>query len=327
MDMEYRILGKKKLQVSALGLGCWGMSHAYGQADTTIAVKTIHQALDRGITFFDTADAYGAGGNEQLLGRALKDRRQKAVVATKFGFVGDEHGELGVDGRPEYVKTACEQSLKRLGTDHIDLYYLHRLDPRVPAADTVGAMSRLVTAGKIRCIGLSEVSGETLEQAHAVHPVTALQSEYSLFERSVEATVLPVCRKLGIGFVPFSPLGRGMLTTSMNKNIRFEKKDYRLDLPRFQGENFVKNMGVKKTLDDFAAQKGVSVSQIALAWLLAINSQVVPIPGMKTPRYLDENLGALDLALSQTDMAFLDQATRTVYGSRHNASNLRFIQA
>ena len=325
--MEYRILGKKKLQVSALGLGCWGMSHAYGQADTTIAVKTIHQALDRGITFFDTADVYGAGGNEQLLGRALKDRRQKAVVATKFGFVGNEHGELGVDGRPEYVKTACEKSLKRLGTDHIDLYYLHRLDPRVPVADTVGAMSRLVTAGKIRCIGLSEVSGETLEQAHAVHPVTALQSEYSLFERSVEAGVLPVCRKLGIGFVPFSPLGRGMLTTSMNKNIRFEKKDYRLDLPRFQGENFVKNMGVKKTLDDFAAQKGVSVSQIALAWLLAINSQVVPIPGMKTPRYLDENLGAMDLALSQTDMAFLDQATRTVYGSRHNASNLRFIQA
>ncbi|MCF8092401.1 MAG: aldo/keto reductase [Desulfotignum sp.] len=324
--MEYRTLGKKELQVSALGLGCWGMSHAYGRADTTLSVKTIHQALDRGINFFDTADVYGAGGNELLLGRALKDRRQKAVVATKFGFVGDEHGDLVVDGRPEYVKTACEQSLKRLGTDHIDLYYLHRLDPRVPVADTVGAMAQLAAAGKIRCIGLSEVSVTILEQAHAVHPVTALQSEYSLFERSVESNVLPVCRKLGIGFVPFSPLGRGMLTTSMNKHTCFEKKDYRLDLPRFQKDNFVKNMGVKKTLDDFAGQKGVSVSQIALAWLLAKGRQVVPIPGMKTARYLDENLGALDLELSQKEMAFLDQATCTVYGNRHNASNLKFIQ-
>jgi len=325
--MEYRKLGKAKLKVSALGLGCWGMSDAYGKSDPAEAMTTIHKALDKGVNFFDTADIYGGGENEKLLGRALQGKRQRAVIATKFGFVGNEHGSPGVNCRPDYVKEACDKSLKRLGTDYIDLYLQHRQDPEIPVEETMGAVSDLVSAGKILCAGLSEVSADTLKRANTIFPITALQSEYSLFTRGVEETILPLCNDLEIGFVPFSPLGRGVLTGQITKETIFEKNDYRASLPRFQKDNFSKNLDLLKSIQCLAREKNVSLSQIALAWLLSRGEYIVPIPGMKTRTYLEENIRSIKIQLSAKEIGLLDRLGPKVQGQRHNPVNLKFVQS
>jgi aryl-alcohol dehydrogenase-like predicted oxidoreductase len=325
--MEYRKLGKFKLKVSAIGLGCWGMSDAYGKSDPAKAIAAIHGAMDLGINFFDTADIYGGGGNEKLLGRALQGKRQRAVIATKFGFVGNEHGSPGVNCRPEYVKKACDRSLKRLGTDYIDLYFQHRQDPKIPVEETMGAVSDLAQAGKILCAGLSEASADTLKQANNIFPITALQSEYSLFSRGVEEKILPLCQDLDIGFVPFSPLGRGVLTGLITKETQFEKDDYRTSLPRFQGENLSKNLDLLLSIQGLARDKNASFSQIALAWLLSRGEYIVPIPGMKTNTYLKENIQSINLHLSAHEIELLDSLGQKVQGQRHNSSNLKFVKS
>ncbi len=296
------------MQVSALGLGCMGMSQAYGPADADESVATLERALDLGVSFFDTANAYGLGHNEQLVGRVLGPRRDEVVVATKFGIAGrTPEGRMTVNGHPDYAKRCCDESLARLGFDHIDLYYLHRVDPAVPIEDTVGALAELVAAGKVRYIGLSEASAATIRRAHATHPITALQSEWSLFEREPEETVLPTLRELGIGFVPFSPLGRGFLTCEISSPSDFAPDDFRRQNPRFQGENFDRNIELVRRVEEMAATKACTPGQLALAWLLAQGPDVVPIPGTKRRRYLEENVGALDIDVSAEDRAALDE--------------------
>ncbi len=297
----------RDLTVSALGLGCMGMSEFYGDADEAESVRTIHRALDLGITFLDTADMYGVGRNEELVGRAIRGRREEVVLATKFGNMRGESGEfLGISGRPEYVRQACDASLKRLGVDHIDLYYQHRVDPNTPIEDTVGAMAELVQAGKVRYLGLSEASAATIRRADAVHPITALQTEYSLWTRDPEAEILPACRDLGVGFVPYSPLGRGFLSGQFKTPDDFEPGDFRRHNPRFQGENFGRNLELVQAVQDLAAQKGCSPSQLALAWLLAQGHDIVPIPGTKRVKYLEDNAGAMHVRLSGAELAQLD---------------------
>ncbi|WP_010186888.1 aldo/keto reductase [Sphingomonas sp. PAMC 26605] len=305
--MQTRKLGRQGLEVSALGLGCMGMSDFYGDRDETESVATINRALDLGVTFLDTADMYGVGANEELVGRVVRTRREWVVVATKFGNVRGPDGSFrGVNGHPDYVRAACDASLERLGLDVIDLYYQHRVDPQVPIEDTVGAMSELVTAGKVRYLGLSEAAPETIRRAHAVHPISALQTEYSLWSRDVEAEILPVVRELGIGFVPYSPLGRGFLTGQFAKPEDLPEGDTRRAHPRFQGAAFAKNLELVAAIKEMAAAKGCTPAQLALAWVLAQGDDVVPIPGTKRRMYLEDNLGALNVALDANDLARID---------------------
>ncbi len=321
--MQTRTLGKDKatFEVSAQGLGCMGMSQSYGDADQAEAEATLLRAVDLGVTLFDTADAYGRGHNEELVGRVLAPHRDKISLATKFAFVLGADGKPGICCTPEHVKEACDASLTRLGTDHIDLYYMHRLDPNVPIEDTVGAMAELVSEGKIRYLGLSEVSANTIKRAQAVHPITAIQSEYSLWTREVEDSVLPTCRELGIGFVPFSPLGRGFLTGKLAQP-EFDKGDMRKNLPRFQGENFDLNLALVHALEEIATEKGVKTGQVALAWVMAKGADIVPIPGTKRRTYLEENVEAGSLTLSDGELARIEGlfAREAIAGERYSAA-------
>ena len=304
--MRTRTLGS--LTVSAVGLGCMGMSDFYGGRDEGEAVATIHRAVDLGITLLDTADMYGVGRNEELVGRAIRDRRDRVVVATKFGNVRAPDGAfLRIDGSPPYVRQACEASLKRLGIEVIDLYYQHRVDPNVPIEDTVGAMADLVREGKVRHLGLSEAGPATIRRAAAVHPIAALQTEYSLWSREPEEELLATVRELGIGFVPYSPLGRGFLTGQIKSVDDLDADDYRRNAPRFQGDNFSRNLDLVKEIEGMAREKGCSPAQLALAWVLAQGDDIVPIPGTKRRRYLEENVGALDVALTPDDLARIDR--------------------
>jgi len=326
--MQPRKLGQQGLRVSALGLGCMGMSEFYGKADERESLATIERALDLGITFFDTADMYGVGRNEELVGRALRPHRARVIIATKFGNVRGPNGEhLGVDGRPEYVRQACEASLKRLGVDHIDLYYQHRVDPKTPIEETVGAMAELVKAGKVRYLGLSEAAAATLRRAHRVHPITALQTEYSLWSRDPEQDILPACRELGIGFVPYSPLGRGFLTGRFQRPEDLPEDDWRRHHPRFQGENFQRNLRLAQTVREIAGELGCTPSQLALAWVLAQGEDMVPIPGTRHVRYLEENVGALALSLSAEQRARIDAAfpPGAAAGPRYHEQGMKTI--
>jgi aryl-alcohol dehydrogenase-like predicted oxidoreductase len=307
--MEMRKLGKQGLTVSAIGLGCMGMSEFYGQADDKKSIETIHQALDLGITFIDTADMYGPYKNEKLVGKALAGQRDKVILATKFGIVREgDSGQRSVNGRPEYVKAACDASLQRLGVDHIDLYYQHRVDPNVPIEDTVGAMADLVQAGKVRFLGLSEAGPQTIRRAYQVHPISALQTEYSLWTRDPENEILETIRDLGIGFVAYSPLGRGFLTGRFRKYEDIPEDDYRRYSPRFQSENFRKNLDLVEKVGEIARRKGVKPGQLALAWVLAQGKDIVPIPGTTIPEHLKENVEALTIKLSEEDLNEINRA-------------------
>lgn len=322
--MEQRKLGTQGLTVSALGLGCMGMSFAYGAADESEAIATIHRALDLGVNFLDTAEVYGPYTNERLVGRALRGRRTGVVVATKFGFrIGN--GTRGVDGTPENAKRVADESLGRLGIDTIDLYYQHRRDPSVPIEETVGAMKELVEAGKVRYLGLSEVGPETLRRANAVHPISALQSEYSLWERRVEKEILPAARELRIGFVPYSPLGRGFLTGTVNVDA-LEENDFRRSNPRFSKESVEANERIVQVVRDVARQCDATPAQVALAWVLSRGNDVVPIPGTKRVRYLEENVGALDLRLTQEQLAQLDALAAQTAGERYTPEMMKLVE-
>jgi aryl-alcohol dehydrogenase-like predicted oxidoreductase len=306
--MKTRRLGQN-LEVSALGLGCMGMSEFYGTADEGEAIATIHRAIELGVTFLDTADMYGPFTNERLVGRAIADRRDQVVLATKFGNERNEDGSwVGINGRPEYVNKACDASLERLGVDYIDLYYQHRVDSNTPIEETVGAMKELVEAGKVRHLGLMEAAPQTIRRAHAVHPITALQTEYSLWERSPEDKILPTTRELGIGFVPYSPLGRGFLSGQITSIDDLAADDFRRRGPRFQGENFEKNLDLVEKVKEIAKEKGITASQLALAWVLSRGEDVVPIPGTKRVKYLEENIGAVDVELTDEDLRRLEEA-------------------
>jgi aryl-alcohol dehydrogenase-like predicted oxidoreductase len=308
--MEHRALGSQGLEVSAEGLGCMGMSEFYGTADQGEAVATIHRALELGMDLLDTADAYGLGDNERLVGEAIADRRDAVVLATKFGIVRNPEDPTarGVNGRPEYVHDSCDASLRRLGVDHLDLYYQHRVDPDVPIEETVGAMAELVDAGKVRFLGLSEAGAETIRRAHAVHPISALQSEYSLWTRDLEAEILPTIRELGIGLVAYSPLGRGFLTGVITSADTLEDGDFRRANPRFQGENLTANLALVDKVSEIAAEKECTPGQLALAWALAQGDDVVPIPGTKRRTWLEQNAEAVELSLSAEDLARIDEA-------------------
>ena len=325
-----RELGAQGLRVSALGLGCMSMSQSYGtpeERDDRESIATIHRALELGVTFFDTAEAYGPFTNEELLARALHGRRDRAIVATKFGFRFGESGINGVDSRPEHVREAVEGSLRRLNTDRIDLLYQHRVDPAVPIEETIGAMSELVREGKIRFLGLSEAGVQTIRHAHAVHPISALQSEYSLWERNLEPRIIPLLRELGIGLVPFAPLGRGFLTGAVKRAEEYPQGDFRRNDPRYQGANFDANMRAASTVRDMASRKGATPGQIALAWLLHKGSDLAPIPGTKRRHYLEENLAAADVALTADDMNTLDAALapEKIAGERYSAPQMAMI--
>ena len=326
--MQTRKLGQQGLEVSALGLGCMGMSDFYGGRDEAESVATINRALDLGVTLLDTADMYGVGANEELIGRVVRDRREWVVVATKFGNVRGEDGSFkGVNGRPDYVRAACDASLKRSGLDIIDLYYQHRVDPDVAIEETVGAMAELVTAGKVKYLGLSEAAPATIRRAHAVHPITALQTEYSLWSRDVEAEILPTCRALGIGFVPYSPLGRGFLTGQFKTPDDLDSGDSRRNHPRFQGEAFRKNLDLVAAIEAMATEKGCTSAQLALAWVLAQGEDIVPIPGTKRRKYLEDNLGSLKVTLTDADLSHIDEVLPpgAAQGSRYPQASMASI--
>ena len=306
--MDQRRLGSEGLVVSEIGLGCMGMSEFYGTGEEDESIATIRRAIDLGVTLLDTADMYGPFTNERLVGRAIEGRRDEVNVATKFGIQREEDGtRVGINGRPEYVRSACDASLQRLGTDHIDLYYQHRVDPETPIEETVGAMRELVEAGKVRYLGLSEAAPETIRRAHEVHPISALQTEYSLWSREVEDEILPTLRELGIGFVAYSPLGRGFLTGQIKSFEGLPEGDYRRQSPRFQGENFDKNLELVERVNEIAAEKGVTPGQLALAWLLHQGGDVVPIPGTKRRKYLEENVVATDIELIEEDLKRIEE--------------------
>ncbi len=322
--MRRRRLGSSGLEVSELGLGCMGMSMAYGAADEGEALRVLDRALEMGVSFWDTADVYGPHANEELVGAALKGRRERVQLATKFGLEWDDERQTirRINGRPDYVRQACDASLRRLKVDSIDLYYLHRVDPQTPIEDTVGAMAELVEAGKVRHLGLSECSAATLERAHAVHPITAVQSEYSLWTRDPEAEVLPACRRLGIGFVPYSPLGRGFLSGQIRSPDDLEADDWRRTNPRFQGDNFAANLRLVDRVRTLAEEKGCTPAQLALAWVLAQGDDLAPIPGTKRVRYLEENAGAGAVTLDARDLRAIDDILPpgTAVGARYAPS-------
>jgi aryl-alcohol dehydrogenase-like predicted oxidoreductase len=327
-SVESRNLGSEGLVVSELGLGCMGMSEFYGTGDEDESVATIHRALELGITFLDTADMYGPFTNEKLVGKAIEDRRDEVVLATKFGNVRGENGErLGISGDPDYVRKACDASLSRLGVDHIDLYYQHRVDPDVPVEETWGAMKEQVQAGKVRYLGISEAAPETIRKAHAVHPISALQTEYSLWSRGVEDEILPTVRELGIGFVAYSPLGRGFLTGAFSSPEDFDEGDYRRNSPRFQGENFQRNLDLVDRVKEIAESKGVTPGQLALAWLLHQGNDIVPIPGTKRREYLQENAGAAEIELTDEELRRMYEVAPVgvASGERYDEVSMRSV--
>jgi aryl-alcohol dehydrogenase-like predicted oxidoreductase len=316
--MQTTSLGTQGLVVSRQGLGCMGMSDFYGATDDAESIATIHRALELGVSFLDTSDMYGPYTNEQLVGRAIADRRDRAVVATKFGIIRDPNDptKRGINGRPEYVKQSCEGSLRRLGVDVIDLYYLHRVDPNTPIEDTVGAMADLVREGKVRFLGLSEAAPATIRRAHAVHPISALQTEYSIWAREPEREILPTLRELGVGFVPYSPLGRGFLTGAFKSPDALDAKDFRRSQPRLQGENLEHNLAIVDVIEAVAREKGATPAQVALAWVHAQGDDVVPIPGTKRRKYLEQNVAALDVELTAEDLARLESVGQAA-GARY----------
>jgi aryl-alcohol dehydrogenase-like predicted oxidoreductase len=325
--MTTRTLGNQGLTVSEIGLGCMGMSEFYGARDDDESIATIHRALELGITLLDTADVYGPRTNEELVGRAIADRRDDVVLATKFGIVRDPENAMarGINGRPEYVKRSADASLRRLGVDHIDLYYQHRVDPQTPIEETVGAMSELVDAGKVRFIGLSEAGADTIRRAHEVHPITAVQSEHSLWSRDIEDEVIPTLRELGIGLVAYSPLGRGFLSGRFRSIDDLEPDDYRRYSPRFQGDNFDKNLALVDQIEELAAEKGVTPSQLALAWVLNRGDDIVPIPGTKRRRYLEENVAATDVELTDEETERIASALPEPSGQRYTEEMMRSV--
>ncbi|GGU66714.1 aldo/keto reductase [Streptomyces albospinus] len=324
-EISTRHLGE--LAVSAQGLGCMGMSHGYGSSDDDQSIATIHRALDLGVSLLDTSDFYGAGHNEELIGRAIAGRRDEVVLATKFGFANRLGEPTRIRGDAAYVREACDASLRRLGVDHIDLYYQHRVDPDVPIEETVGAMAELVEAGKVRHLGLSEAGAETIRRAHAVHPIAALQSEWSLWTRDLEREIAPVCRELGVGLVPFSPLGRGFLTGRYTSVEGLAETDVRRTQPRFADGNLEQNLAIVEKLNELAAEKGVTAGQLALAWVQHRGDDVVPIPGTRRQKYLEENLAALEVTLSADELGAIDAAAPIgrVAGTRYDEGNLSFV--
>jgi len=326
--MEKRALGKQGLKVSAMGLGCMGMSEFYGRGDEKESIAVIHRALELGVDFLDTADMYGPFTNEKLVGKAIAGRRNQVIVATKFGNVRGEDGSfLGISGKPDYVRKACDASLKRLGIDHIDLYYQHRVDPTVPIEETVGAMAELVKQGKVRYLGMSEAAPATLRRAHKVHPISALQTEYSLWSRDPEDEILPTVRELGIGFVAYSPLGRGFLTGRYRRFEDLEPNDFRRNNPRFQGENFARNLQLVDKINELATRKKVKASQLALAWVMARGQDIIPIPGTKHVKYLEENVAAATLRLSPEELRDIDAIAPkgAAAGTRYAESGMKNV--